>query len=327
MMTPQDRERLLSWGKKISEEVHITLVLSDHFQENNALGEFCSTLSLLLPKIIVQREKAEEDKGPGIEIGSRLRYRAVPLGPELEPFLEALRLQKGLHGELSSAIHDKLDKVKAPAMLKLYIAPQCSFCPSAVRKLVPLTIASEYVYLEIIDGVMFPEAAEANGINSAPTVAFDDFRWSGSFRLQEVVDVISSRDPAALSAATLKNMIQEGAAVQVAQLMIEEQKIFPGVIDLLLDEKWPVRLGAMVVIEGIMEHDPGLALQVVDPVWAHYQSLDDQAKGDMIYLMGEAGSLDTVSRLKSALNNLSSDELRTVAAEAIESIEERHIKK
>jgi hypothetical protein len=317
---------LLPWVKKISEEVHITLVLSDNFHGSGVFEEFCSRLSSLVPKIVVQRETAEEDRGLGIEIGNRLCYRAVPLGPELEPFLEAILLQEGLHGELTSSIYEKLDKIRAPAMLKLYIAPQCPFCPTAVRKLVPLTIASEYVYLEIIDGVMFPETAEADGINSAPTIVFNDFKWSGSVQLQEVVDVISSQDPADLSAAALKNMIQEGGAMTVAQLMIEEHKIFPGLIDLLVDEKWPVRLGAMVVIEEIMEHDPDLASQVVEPVWGRFRSLDDQAKGDMIYLMGETGSLDTVIRLKRACNGLSSDELRTVAAEAIESIEGRHIK-
>ena len=105
--------------------------------------------------------------------------------------------------------------------------------------------------------------------------------------------------------------------------MIENRKIFPGLIDLLVHEKWPVRLGAMVAVEEIMEHDPGLAAQVIEPVLRRFQSLDEQTKGDMIYLMGETGDLDTITRIKGALHGSSSDELRTVADEAIESIEAR----
>ncbi len=326
MMTPQDKEKLLLWNEKIKNEIHITLVLSDGYQANNAMDKFCSTLSSFLPKIVVERKKVAEESSPAIEIGERLRYRAVPLGPELEPFLEAVTFQESLLKELPKTVQDKLIKIRVPAMLKLYIAPQCPFCPAAVRKFVALSFANEYVNLQVIDGIMFPDAAESDNIQSAPTVTFDDFRWSGTIRLQEVVDVISNRDPAGLSAITLNDMIRNGGASQVAQLMIEHHSIFPGFIDLLIDEKWPVRLGAMVAVEEIIERDPGLASQVIEPVLRRFPSLDDQAKGDMIYLMGETGTLDTISRLKSAFDGLSSDELKTFAVEAIESIEARHKK-
>jgi hypothetical protein len=80
----------------------------------------------------------------------------------------------------------------------------------------------------------------------------------------------------------------------------------------------------MVAVEEIIEHDPGLAAQVIGPVWGRFQSLDEQAKGDMIYLMDETGGLDTISMIEGALHGFLSDELRTVANEAIESIEARN---
>jgi glutaredoxin len=210
-------------------------------------------------------------------------------------------------------------------MLKLYIAPQCPFCPNAVRTLTPLITASDYVYLSIIDGTMFTEMSASDGIRSAPTVALDEFRWTGSFQLEEVVDIMVRRDPTQLSPVTIQNLIQEGSASRVAQLMLKNHSIFKGFIDILTDEKWPIRLGAMATFEEIIETDPGLASQVISPLWSRLPSLDDQTKGDMIYLIGETGNPDTIPRLLRLESEFSSDELKTIVREAIERIKERYI--
>jgi hypothetical protein len=323
MMTPQDTETLLRWNEKISKDIHITLLLSDDKDRSDALSDFCDTLVSLVPRFVIQKEKGEGEQVPAIKINDRLRYQAVPLGPELAPFMEAILLQETFSQNLSEQIHDALMKLRVPTILKLYIAPQCPFCPNAVRTLVPLTSASEHVYLSSIDGTMFTEISAADHIQSAPTVALDEFRWTGSFHLEEVVDIIVSRDPAQLSPSTIRNLIQEGSASQVAQLMLENHVIFPGFIDLLTDDKWSVRLGAMVSFEEIIENDPDLASQVISPLWKQLHSLEDQTKGDMIYLIGEAGTPDTIPRLQLLSDELFSDELKTIVQEAIESISER----
>jgi len=323
-MTPQDEKKLLAWGEKVSKEIHLTVVLPDDQRIGNALTEFCSMLSSLLPKVIIHKKRSEEGGVPTIEVHKRLWFRAVPLGPELDPFLEALLLQETPPKQVSEAFYGRLHKINVPAMLKLFIAPQCPFCPAVVRKLIPLVFATQFIHLQVIDGTMFPEFAEADGIQSAPTLVFENLRWIGNIHLEEVVEVICNRDPEGLSLTTLKNMIKEGDASKLARLMIENHKIFPKFIDILVDEKWPVRLGAMVCVEEIMAHDPYLASQVIEPVWRRFQSLDNQTKGDMIYLMGEIADLDTISVLQSVLMGTGSDELRIAVTEAIETIQSRH---
>jgi len=324
MMTPQDTEALLRWNGKISKDIHLTLLFSDDKDRSDALSDFCDTLVSSVPRFVIEKKKVEGELVPAIKINDRLRYQAVPLGPELEPFMEAVLLQETLSRNLSEHIYNALLQVRVPTILKLYIAPQCPFCPNAVRTLVPLTAASEHVYLSIIDGTMFTEISASDGIQSAPTVVFEEFRWTGSFRLEEVVDIIVSRDPAKLSPATIRNLIQEGSASQVAQLMLDNHVIFPGIIDLLTDDKWPIRLGAMVTFEEIIENDPELASQVISPLWKRLYSLEDQTKGDMIYLIGETGTPDTIPRLQRLADELLTDELKTIVQEAIESIRKRY---
>jgi len=326
MITPQDKEAILRWKERIVKDIPITLIFSDNKRRNETLKDFCDTLTSLLPQLVIQTQKAEGEHTPAIRIGDRLYYQAIPLGPELEPFMEVLILQGERPKDLPGSVQAMLDKTRVPTILKLFIAPQCPFCPTAVRTLAPLTSACEQIRLNIIDGTMFTEIAETEGIQSAPTLVFEDFRWSGTIQLEEVVGVIASRDPARFSSSTIRNLIQEGSASQIAHLMLEHKMIFPGLVELLMSEKWPVRLGAMVVVEEILDHDPALASQVVEPIWKRFHSLDEQAKGDAVYLMGETGTPDMISRLQHFLKETLNDELQTVVKEAIDSIKERHKK-
>ena len=87
---------------------------------------------------------------PAILVGSRLKYQAVPLGPELGPFLDALAQQTDLAG-VAPAGDNALEALSIPAHLQVYIAPQCPHCPQTVRQLLPLIQANENVSISIID--------------------------------------------------------------------------------------------------------------------------------------------------------------------------------
>jgi hypothetical protein len=288
------------------------------------MNDFCDRLVSLVPGFIINKKKAEGEQVPAIKISDRLRYQAIPLGPELEPFMEAAYLHKKLPSEIPEQVSGILSKIKIPTIIKLYIAPQCPFCPGAVRTLRPLTAASEHIHLSIIDGTMFTEMSMSDKIKSAPTVVFDEFRWTGSFHLEEVVDVLANRNTEELSPATIRNLIQNGSASQVAQLMLENNMIFPSLIDLLIEDKWPVRLGAMVAFEEIIENDSDLAAQVIPILWKRLPTLDDQIKGDMIYLIGEAGTPETIPRLQGLSNESVNADFNNVVQEAIANIRGRY---
>ena len=67
-----------------------------------------------------------------------------------------------------------------------------------VEDLAPLALASDLVTLTVIDGLLFPEMAEPNGVKSAPTLLLDDrVRWSGRTPLSEILDVMLNQDPLA----------------------------------------------------------------------------------------------------------------------------------
>ena len=189
IITPQDANRISKLNNDISNRTLIHLKESDDIRSKD-LKEFCDHLVSHAPKINITKEKVDSNEIPVILIGKSLSYHAVPLGAELEPFLKALSFLNKNNLPLSTSVINKLKNIKLPASLKIYMSPQCPHCPVTIGKLIHLPFANDLIKLTIIDGFLFPEMSKKDKIQSAPTVILDEqFRWSGSIQLEEVLDV------------------------------------------------------------------------------------------------------------------------------------------
>jgi glutaredoxin len=322
-MTPEEQERISTWNSEVSNDIELRLFMTQD-QRSKQLGNFCDHLAQLAPNIRVVHEEGDPHEAPAIQVRPGLRYHAIPLGTELEPFLDALCVFDENASRIPESIRDTLEDVDLPTALRLYISQQCPFCPMTVRQLIPLATASELVQLSIIDCTLFPEMAQSDKIQSVPTLVLDEqVRWTGSLQLEELLEVMTNRDPVKLSPSSLERMIKEGNASQVAEMMLAEQRIFPALVELLVHEKMFVRLGAMVVMEEITDHKPELAARVIDPLWEHFDHVGDQVKGDIIYVLGESGNEKIAARLEKILTGSYHREVKEGAKDALEKIVKR----
>jgi len=322
-MTPEEEGRIRKWGDGLSRDIRIGLFTTED-KRTRQLGDFCENLAHHAPKIRIVQEEDEHNEIPAIGIGSGLRYHGVPLGTELEPFLEALSNSDRGSSDLTPSLLDDLKEISLPADLGLYVTPQCPHCPVTARQLIPLAAASGLVRLTVIDCVLFPEMAKSQKIRSVPTVLLDgQFRWTGSLSLEELVEVMRNRDPAKLSATSLEGMLKEGHASQIAKMMLHKEMVFPAFIDLLVHEKMFIRLGAMVIIEEIAGQNRGLASQVMDPLWERFHESGDRVQGDIIHVLGESGSDQLVPRLETILEGSHHREVKEAAQEALDKIRGR----
>ncbi len=321
-MTPEEQQTIKDWNTGLKENISIRLALSSDDQKE-PLSRFCEELALFAPKITVENTKAGDSSSSSIQLRKNLRFHAIPLGRELEPFLEILSQSAG-SPLLADETIKKLKKNKAPTFLKLFIVQQCPHCPDTLRRLAPLTQISELIFLTVIDGTLFYEMAQADNVLSAPTILLEDsFRWSGQTGLEEIAEIILNRDPATLSASSLQGLIQEGDAGRVAEMMLENNLIFPEFIKLLTHEKWPIRLGAMVAMEEVADRDIKLASKAVKPLWDSFADAEDQVRGDIVYIIGKAGGPETIGRLKGLTGKNHSEDVRDAAKDAINAITER----
>jgi len=315
----EEKKKIADWSQTLKDDIRIHLILTED-ERSQTFKDFCDDLTRMAPKIKIKQEKDDESKPPIIRIGN-VGYQAIPTGKELEPFLSALADgdDHTQNGPLS--VHKKLHQIRVPALLKVYIMPHCPFCPATVKKLLCLAAASESIKLTVIDGALFPEEAASDNIQSAPTVLLDDqFHWSGSIQIEEIVDIILNRDPSQLSASSLKAMFEEGGAVEVAQMMLDSGKIFPAFTELLVHEKWPVRLAAMVAFETMAEENHTLILQTVPYLWDRFSMAEDTVKGDILYLLGKSGDKGVIEKLDTVLKGQYSKDVVEAAEEALEAL-------
>lgn len=320
MMTPSEEKQILTLNERLSKEIQIEFIQTDH-EKSPAIKQFCVELIQRVPKIRVKKEAGDPGAVPAIQIHNGLRYQAVPSGTEVGPFIEALQLKASGTAQIKRATEARLAKIDFPTHLVIYVSPQCKFCPGALHQLLPLLTLNDNIRLTVVDALHFPELAEKDSIQSVPTLILEDqFRWTGTFQIDEIVEVMANRDPSFLGPVSLEMMLKEGKAGQLADMMLAKVEIFPAFYALLIHSKWPVRLGAMVVMEEIIEKNPDLAGQTLKPLWERFCKVDNRVKGDLIYIFGQMAPMEIKPLLENILKGEYEAEVKEAARETLDKL-------
>ena len=320
MFTEPEKKQLFKLNTALSSDIKIGLADAGHPQ-SPIFQKFCDHLVQLVPKIRVVKEDSTPRTPPQIIIGDGLRYQALPGGLEMPPFIEALKALGSEPIQMPESVKTRLKKNNLPATLTVFIAPQCTHCPQVISQLIPLSMIEAGVQLIVIDGSLFPDAAQTHHIQSVPTLLLDtQFRWTGQVPLDEIIDAICTRNPVLLGPTSLESILNDGQASHLAAMMLDARGIFPSIYELLIHDKWSVRLGAMVVMEEIAEKNPRMASQAIEPLWAHFEAVADQVKGDILYLFGEISDAKAIPLLEGVTAGDFDAEVKEAAKEALEKI-------
>src|SRR6056297_2122441 len=316
-MMGNDEKIISEWARHTKTPSPIRVFLTND-RRSDAFQEFVQRMAALAPAVHIKTKHEAGDGLPEIRVQPNITYQAVPHGHELKPFLEIL---SGLPDKMKNrhlADTHVLEKLEMPAVIKAYISPDCAFCPQTVQSLAALAMRQEMIHLVIIDGAMFSEKASVDRGNSVPTVFLDDqFRWTGNLQLPELIDIIVNRDPAQLSSETLKQILYDGKASDLAKMMADWGKVFPGIYSLLTHTEWPVRLGAMATVEYLGEHRKDVIADVVNGLWEQFEELDEPVKADILYLFGETAHPEARPKIEAVLAGDYSDLVKEAANEAM----------
>ncbi|MFO7965431.1 MAG: thioredoxin family protein [Desulfobacterales bacterium] len=308
------------WVTKHSGPIDLTLVLTP----DNRSGDFqlFFTEFSRISEIIRLTIRKEETGIPYVRLGEKVHFHAIPSGTELVPFLDGLDLFFANGSSIAPETFPMLEDIETPAELMLFVTGFCPYCPKMMHRILPLTAGCPLLSLTVIDGLLFPEKASEHHVTSVPALLLDnDFRWHGEVGAKEIIEAVRHRDPARMGGQTMENLLKEGGASRLAEWMVSRKNVFPALLDLLVHEKWPVRLGAMVAVEEITARDARLAQSVAEPLMALYPAASHPVKGDILYVLGLVGGKDeTLPYIKEILNQNPDLELRDAALEAVEAI-------
>jgi alkyl hydroperoxide reductase subunit AhpF len=237
-----------------------------------------------------------------------VRYRAVPFGPELDPFLELLVA-------LSASGAPWADEELAPARLQVMMAPTCPNCPHVVAACGRVAATRPQVQLEVVDVQYFSDLAGA--VKSVPTVIVDGTRsLVGALSERDLLDALAERSRSGYETKTLASMIETGR--------------FADAVPLLASPSGQAALAAMLA-RSTMQQRIGLTLAVEEALGASGRCLDGAVplvlplleapdanlRGDVADLLGKIGA----PAARTALEVLSADpnpDVREIAADALE---------
>jgi glutaredoxin len=322
MISDSDKEQIMARLKHVKAALPLK-VLRTGDERSGAIEEFCNEIDQLGPGITCLVAESDTAEIPSIELAPNIHYAGVPSANEMAPFMAILAASIAPTQPPAETI-DRLDDIRLPATVDIYVAPFCPHCPGVVLQLFPLALANSRIDLNIIDVEMFPDRAAAVNIRSVPTLVVDGvFRSVGRVEVAEVLDYLHNRRPSALGAAAMASMLKEGDASKLSRMMASENEVFPALLKVLTHSKWPVRLGAMVVLEELAALKPVLADDALDTLWARFDHVSDQIKGDILYIMGEIGGSKSFERIASIKGSRYDAEVCEAATDALQALKDR----
>lgn len=320
-MQPQDEQLIRQWSFAESESPPTIILAKEKSDIGDQMTQFCDQIKTLNPVIHIKKDGDLSFPAPVLVVGQHhnIAYQAVPGGKILERFLEALQINAP---NLDPRIDSQVQNLDLPVNLKLYVASQCPHCPQCLRQVQSIASANPLIRLRIINAELFSQAAQNDQIRSVPTLILDDqVRWSGEIHLEELLNQCIQRDPARLSPASLRQLIEVGDADRLAAMMITSEKLFPGLVELLVHPRWSVRLGAMVTAEYLTEEAPSLGLELCNLLWKRFDQLAPSVQGDVLQVLGQIPCDTTRDCLHSILSGKYNAEVITVAKEVLEEMD------
>ncbi|MFU8768402.1 MAG: thioredoxin family protein [Desulfotignum sp.] len=322
MINKTDAARLRAWADKQAHTHTIFLSKTRHLKQPG-FEAFASDLAQAAPCIRIV-PSGRETRLPTFFVTDNIGFSALPMERELSPFLETLSCRTGLMPPLADDLAMPLEKMHHPCRLTLFIAPECPHCPHMVQTLVSMAVRAKQIVLEIIDGSLFPETAREHNIMSVPCLIVDQgARWTGQADPEEILTLISERDLSQLSTDSFRKILEQGNAAWVCRQMIRAGTVFENFFTLLLHPVWSVRLGALVVVETLVQEAPELAALLCPHIIQAFDGADVSVQGDLLYALGEAGNPDTCAWIITKMPGLAHPDLVDAAREALTAIEKR----
>ena len=203
------------------------------------------------------------------------------------------------------------------------MSPACPHCPTVVGLVNQLALASTYVEATIIDVTLFADHGQKYGIRAVPTVVIDrQDQLVGTISEDLLVDRLANSDPSSFHPDSFKKIIKEGDAERLAGMMVADGDLYSGSLELLADSDWSVRMGMMVVLEGVAERNPDLVRRAYPYILDLLEHEDDNQRGDTAYLLGLIGDASVMDRLEVLIND-ANPQVVEVAVEAVQQIKKR----
>ncbi len=147
----------------------------------SGIGELSPNIKIKVYDFVKDEDKAKKyniKKIPAIAIIGKLdygiRYYGLPAGYEFPVIVDdILDVSRG-KTSLSDNIKKKIEDIKKPVHLQVFVSPTCPYCPKAARFAHQLAIENENIRADVIEMTEFPYLAQRYSVMSVPHIVINE---------------------------------------------------------------------------------------------------------------------------------------------------------
>lgn len=103
-----------------------------------------------------------------------VRYYGLPSGQEFAPFIYVHKYIANDELTISQAIVDSIEEIERPLHVKLFVTPECPYCPYVVDALNQMGIVNDLLLVETIEAFELPIEADVYRIFYVPAIVVND---------------------------------------------------------------------------------------------------------------------------------------------------------
>ncbi len=105
---------------------------------------------------------------------NNIRYYGLPAGQEFSPFIYVHEYLTTGSVRLPENLVDEARRIESRLYVKVFVTPQCPYCPVVVDTLNQIGVINENVFIETIESMELPWEADKYRVMYVPTVIVND---------------------------------------------------------------------------------------------------------------------------------------------------------
>lgn len=122
-----------------------------------------------------------------------IKFNGIPAGHEINSFIPALLEVSGATSPVPQDLTDRIEAIKKPVNIKVFVTLSCPHCAGAVQKAHKLALMNSNIDAEMIEAQTFAELSEKYNVSGVPKIVINEkHELLGNQPIQEFLQAIES---------------------------------------------------------------------------------------------------------------------------------------
>lgn len=153
---------------------------TDYMEEVAALSDKIHLKKYTLSQDVKLAEKYHVEMVPSIVLLDSkgayrgIKFNGIPAGHEINSFIPALLEVSGATSTLSKDIAARIEAIKKPINIKVFVTLSCPHCPGAVQSAHKLALMNKNIEAEMIEAQTFNELSNRFNVSGVPKIVIND---------------------------------------------------------------------------------------------------------------------------------------------------------